>query len=165
MIVGYQSVFSSAKFSTDLAMVSSRVHMLSFYMVVEIGWLGDQAAVSALPLSSSQANHFRPNFSLKVIWQKLIHLGLFWKNRVFSFSSVSSAHVSSKSIPWCQCLWAIWAIVWNVWILEMLWLNVTKHLMPAWPTKLADHAEEPASLGGIFQYFRSDLFVPQSKQV
>lgn len=165
MIVGYQSVFSSAKFSTKLTMVPSWIHMLSFNMVVEIGGLGDQAAVSTLPLSSPQADHFWPNLSLKVIWQKLKHLWLFWKYWVFSFSSVSSAHVSSKSIPWCQWFWAIWTIVWNVWVLEMLWLNMAKHLVPAWATKLANDAEKSAPLGGIFHYLWSYLFIPQSEQV
>jgi len=58
MIVGNQSVFSPAKFPAKLTVMSSRIHMLSFDMIVEIGGFCDQTAVRALPLPSSQADHF-----------------------------------------------------------------------------------------------------------
>ena len=41
MAVGNKSIFSSTKFPTNLAMMSTRVHMFSLDVIEKVGGLGD----------------------------------------------------------------------------------------------------------------------------
>ena len=91
-----------------------------------------------------------------------IKWGVFWKNRVFSFSSVRSTDMRPKSTPRCQGFEAVWTCVGYWRVLEMFWFNVAEHFVPARSPKLANHANK-AACSRVFDNVGSNFFISLCK--
>ena len=97
-------------------------------------------------------------------WTNLVKWRVFWEDRIFCFPSVESADMRPKSASGSQSFLAVWACVGYGGVLEMLWLDVAENLVPARPSKLANHTNKAAS-SWVFHNVGSYFFITLCKHI